>query len=78
LDGFTKKENQVAPTKIKQRVLQELVLKKMLQENAERKNENQTLLEFLESCLCGMVDTISKECISNNWNTPWDIDSDHI
>ena len=50
----------------------------MLQENAERKNENQTLLEFLESCLCGMVDTISKECISNNWNTPWDIDSDHI
>jgi len=69
LDGFAKKEKQVALTKIKQRVLQE---------NTERKNENQTLLEFLESCLCGMVDTISRESISNNWNTPWDIDSDHI
>lgn len=78
MDGFTKKEKQVAPTKIKQRVPQELVLKKMLQENAERKNENQTLLEFLEGCLCRMVDTISRESISNNWNTPWDINSNHI
>lgn len=78
MDGFTKKEKQVAPTKIKQRVLQELVLKKMLQENAERKNENQTLLEFLEGCLCGMVDTISRQSISNIWNTSWYIDSNNI
>ena len=71
MDGFTKKENQVAPTKIKQRVLQELVLKKMPQENAERKNENQTLLEFLEGCLCGMVNQVSTTMLYDTWSTSW-------
>jgi hypothetical protein len=59
LDGFTKTVK-VAPIRTKQKVLQGLVLKRMLQER-KRRNEKITLLEFLESDTCRLDNQISKD-----------------
>jgi hypothetical protein len=61
LDGFTKTVR-VAPIRIRQRDKEELVLRRMLQESARRKNEKiNTLLEFLESHTCRLDNQISKD-----------------
>jgi hypothetical protein len=60
LDGFTKTVR-VAPIRIRQRAKEELVLRRMLQGNAKRKNEKSTLLEFLESNTCRLDNQISKD-----------------
>ena len=59
MDGFIKMVR-VAPIRINQRVQEGVMLKRMLQRNAERKNEK-TLLDFLEGCFCGVVNSISKD-----------------
>jgi hypothetical protein len=59
LDGFTKTVK-VDPIRTKQKVLQGLVLKRMLQER-KRRNEKMTLLEFLESDTCRLDNQISKD-----------------
>jgi hypothetical protein len=61
LDGFTKTVR-VAPIKTKQKVLEELVRKRMLQENARRKNEKIfAVLEFLESNPRWLDNQVSKD-----------------
>jgi len=58
LDGFIKIAR-VAPIRINVRVKGGHVLKRM-QHEKERRNEKGTILEFLESYNCGMVNTISR------------------
>ena len=61
MDGFIKTVR-VAPIRIRQRAKEELVIKRMLQGNAKRKNEKiSTLLEFLESNTCRLDNQISKD-----------------
>ena len=41
----------------------------------EKRNETPTILEFLESSLCGVSDTPSGENAENFWRSAWN--SDH-
>ena len=61
MDGFTKTVR-VAPIETNQRVLEELVRKRMLQESARRKNEKIfAILEFLESSSRWLDNQVSKD-----------------
>ena len=59
MDGFIKTVR-VTPIRTKQKVLQELVPKRMLQ-GRKRRNEKSALLEFLESGTRRLVNQISKD-----------------
>ena len=61
MDGFIKTVR-VAPTRTRQRDKEELVLRRMLQGNAKRKDEKiNSILEFLESDTCRLDNQISKD-----------------
>ena len=61
MDGFTKTVK-VAQIKTKQKVQEELVLRRMLQGKEKRKNETlqkNSILVILEGCISGLDDTLS-------------------
>lgn len=78
MDGFIRTVK-VALIRTKQKVREELVPKRMLRENAKRKNEKiYAILEFLESYSCGVDDQISKDNGKNCIPPRWIFDSSDI
>jgi hypothetical protein len=79
LDGFIRTVR-VVPIRIKQKVQEELVPKRMLQESVKRKSEKKKtpILELLEGCLCGMVNKVSTAVLYDLRRHCWIFVCDHI